>query len=80
MSPTASPTAGQAGDYNVEETSDGTDDCLENAGNAIDDCHEAGTDGAENGCNLFDFSLATVIFGERVGIKVDLRMIRRLPL
>jgi len=55
MSPTSSsPTASEAGDDDVEETSDGTDDSLQDAGNAVDNCHEAGTDGAEDGFNLFD--------------------------
>ncbi len=80
MSPTASPTASQAWDDDVEETSDGTDDSLEDAGNAVDDCHEAGTDGAKNAFNLLDFSLAIVFLEEREGGKVGLRMIRRLPL
>ncbi len=60
MSPTtASPTAGQAGDDDIEETSDGADDCLEDGGNAVDDSHEAGTDGAEYAFNLSDLLLAT---------------------
>jgi hypothetical protein len=59
VSPTTSPTAGQARDNDVEETSDGTNNSLEDAGNAVDNCHEAGTDGAENAFNLFDLLLAT---------------------
>jgi hypothetical protein len=56
---TASPTTGQAGDDDVEETSDGTDDGLQDGGNAVDDGHEAGTDGAEDAFNLPDLLLAT---------------------
>jgi len=52
MSPTSpSPTAGQAGDDDVEETNDGTDDGLEDSSDAVDDGHQAGTDGAENALN-----------------------------
>jgi len=51
VSPTASPTAGQAGDDDVEETNDGADDGLENSTNAVDDGHQAGTDGAKNALN-----------------------------
>jgi len=52
MSPTTSaPTAGQAGDDDVEETNDGTDDGLEDGADAVDDGHQARTDGAENALN-----------------------------
>jgi hypothetical protein len=61
VSPTAaSPTAGQAGDDDVEETNDGTDDGLQNGANTVDDGHEAVADGTEDGFNLSDPSLATV--------------------
>jgi hypothetical protein len=60
MSPTSSsPTAGEAGDDDVEETGDGTNDGLQDGGNAIDNGHEAGTDGAEDGFNLYESPLAT---------------------
>lgn len=48
---TTSMTAGNARDYDVKERGDSTNDGLENAGNAIDDCHEAAADGL---ADIFD--------------------------
>jgi len=61
MSPTASPTAGQARDDYVKETNDGTDDGLEDSTDTIDDGHQAVPDGAENALNLLNSSLATLL-------------------
>jgi hypothetical protein len=76
---TTSPAAGQAGDDDVEETSDGSDDCLQHGGNAVDDCHQAVTDSAEDAFNLFEVLSATGFLNAGSG-KKDLRMIRRHPL
>jgi hypothetical protein len=68
VSPTAAPpTAGQAGDDDIEETNDGTDDGLQNGANTVDDGHEAVADGTEDGFNLSDLSLVTVFAESREG-------------
>ncbi|MCJ1295106.1 hypothetical protein MMC34_006667 [Xylographa carneopallida] len=50
--PPAAPTAGQAGDDDVEEADDGADDGLQDGADAVDDGHEAGADGLEDGLDL----------------------------
>lgn len=62
MSPTATTTATsarQARNYDVEEAGNGTDDGLEDRGNAVNDGHQACTDGAEYALDLCGMLLAT---------------------
>jgi hypothetical protein len=68
-SPTASTTAGQARDDDVEEGCDCADDGLQDAGDAVDDCHEAVADCAEERGDLF-FLLAFKADNQKLIVRV----------
>jgi hypothetical protein len=74
--PTPATTAGQARDYDVEEAGNGADDGLEDRGDAVDNRHQAGTDGAEYGLDLWFLVSKRAASLSR---DMDSRMIRRLP-
>lgn len=52
-------TAGQAGDDDTEEACDSADDSLEYTGNAVNNSHDASTDGLEERLDLL-FALVAV--------------------
>ena len=68
-SPTASTTTGQARDDDVEEGCDCADDGLQDAGNAVDNCHEAVADCAEERGDLF-FLLAFKAENQKLIVRV----------
>jgi hypothetical protein len=74
-STTTATTAGKAGDNDVEQTGDGSNDGLEDRSNAIDDCHQAGADGAADG---FDLRVLLVALIEDCG-KRDVHKRLQLP-
>lgn len=50
--PSAATAAGKAGDDDIEQGDDSTNDGLKDGTDAVDDGHEACTDGLENGTDL----------------------------
>jgi hypothetical protein len=52
VSSSSTTTAGQARDDDVKECGDSTNDGLENTRYAVDNCHEASADSAEQACDL----------------------------
>jgi hypothetical protein len=52
MSSAAATAASEAGDENIKECGNGSDDALEYASDTVDDSHEAGADGAEHASDL----------------------------
>ena len=55
---TSSTSASQTADDDTEEGGDGVDDGLEHTGDAVNYCHDAGSDRLEQGLDLL-FTLAT---------------------
>lgn len=74
--PAPATTTGQARDYDIEEAGNGADDGLKHRGDAVNDRHKAGTDGAEYGLDL-GFLISKR--GGNWSRRIDSRMIQRLP-
>jgi hypothetical protein len=81
VSSSSTATTGEAGDDDVEEGCNTADDSVENAGNAVDNCHQASADGAEHRCDLYSYvSWDPCELGEVPPVaKRGLRKIRRHP-